>query len=152
MADHASTDEITLNVVIEDDDPNRRAIEITVPLRVKFTKVASVIREVYWVEHTTSISSLELYKANIPPEQVEHAQLLDEAFLPLMKRVASEWPSSSDVDDDLIHIIVRPKCKCLFLVISCSYNDLVNLLMPVVSPANRGSPQVHRSSGRQDRI
>ncbi|CAE6450431.1 unnamed protein product [Rhizoctonia solani] len=110
MAKPTPEDEITLNVVVEGDDIRTKLFEITVHLRDKFARVRDVIQQVYWAKRQISIYDLTLYKANLPFEQSQHAQLSDETLLWLTRRVALEWPSRLDVDEDLLHIIVRPTC------------------------------------------
>ncbi|KEP46853.1 putative kinase domain protein [Rhizoctonia solani 123E] len=111
MAEPTPEDEITLNFVVEGDDIRTQLFEITVCLRNKFTRVRDVIQQVYWTKRQISIYDLILYKANLSLEQSRHAQLSDETLLWLTRRVASGWSSQLDVDEDLLHIIVRPTSR-----------------------------------------
>ncbi|KAL5631181.1 hypothetical protein ACGC1H_006876 [Rhizoctonia solani] len=113
MAEATVEDKITLNVVLEGDDIDTQLFEITVPLRSKFTRVVDAIQEVYWTKQQISIYGLILYKANVPFEQFRHAQLSAETLIRLATRVVSEWPSRLDFDEDLLHIIVRPRSRQL---------------------------------------
>ncbi|EUC66950.1 kinase domain protein, putative [Rhizoctonia solani AG-3 Rhs1AP] len=84
---------------------------ITVSLQDEFDDVGDVIQEVYWKKHQVSIYGLELFKANVLPEQAGNYQFSDETYLYPGTTVASEWPSRLDVDKRLVHIIVRPTSR-----------------------------------------
>lgn len=120
MADPTPDSKIELNILVEGDDPFKRAFEITVSLRDKFCNVSSIIQEAYRKSEQISIYGLELYKANVSCEQAGEAKLSDETLLHAIRRVASEWPSGPDVDEDLIHIIVRTTGKSLYIWLELS--------------------------------
>ncbi|KAL5634282.1 hypothetical protein ACGC1H_006180 [Rhizoctonia solani] len=111
MAEATDTDKITLNILVEGDDPDLKMLIITVPLQDDFYDVGDIIQGEYWRDQGLSIYGLSLYRANVPFEQARHMQISDEAFLPANRTVASEWPSRLDVDEDLLHIIVRPESR-----------------------------------------
>ncbi|KAL5637495.1 hypothetical protein ACGC1H_004046 [Rhizoctonia solani] len=104
-------DKIILIVVVEGDDPHKKMFKITVHLQDDFFDVGIVIQEVYWKIRQISIYDLSLYRGNVPFEQVGHVQLSDEILLLPSRLVASEWPSGSDVDRRLVHIIVRAESR-----------------------------------------
>ncbi|CAE6465106.1 unnamed protein product [Rhizoctonia solani] len=103
--------EITLNVLVEGDDPRRNIFNITVPLQSRFNQVLKIIQKEYWGLHQISLYGLDLYRANLHPEQARHIQLTDEAILLCLESVASEWPSQSDADPRLVHIVVQPRSR-----------------------------------------
>ncbi|KEP48695.1 putative kinase domain protein [Rhizoctonia solani 123E] len=104
-------DKITLNILVEGDDPALKMLIVTVPLQNQFLHVRPIIQKAYWESEQISIYGLRLYRSNLPFKQAEHAQLSNETLLHVNKRVASEWPSSSSVNEDMIHIIVRPTSR-----------------------------------------
>ncbi|CAE6501782.1 unnamed protein product [Rhizoctonia solani] len=111
MAEPTSDNKITLNVLIEDDDVHEQMFNVTVSLQGIFYDIHPTIQEVYWKRQQISIYGLRLYLGNAPFEQVGNFQLSDEAYLSGVRSVESVWPSGSDVDKRLVHIIVRPRSK-----------------------------------------
>ncbi|CUA78453.1 Sorting nexin-25 [Homo sapiens] [Rhizoctonia solani] len=109
MAEPIPEEKFTLLVVMEGENPYRKAFLINVPPQYKFGQVEDIIQEVYYRKRQISIYDLELYRGNVPREQVANIQLSDEAFLLADQQIASEWPSKSDVREGLVHIIVRAK-------------------------------------------
>ncbi|CAE6389813.1 unnamed protein product [Rhizoctonia solani] len=111
MSKPISEDEIRLIVVVEGDDPHKKMFKIAVHLQDDFFDVGIAIQELYWKIRQISIYDLSLYRGNVPFEQVEHVELSDEILLLPSRLVASEWPSESDVDRRLVHIIVRAESR-----------------------------------------
>ncbi|CAE6499231.1 unnamed protein product, partial [Rhizoctonia solani] len=103
--------EISLNVMVEGDDPGHSIFDITVPLQSRFTQVLKIIQKEYRDLQQISLYGLELYRVNMRPEQSRDIKISDEAILPSLRLVSSEWPSQSDADPQLIHIIVRPRTR-----------------------------------------
>ncbi|CAE6407480.1 unnamed protein product [Rhizoctonia solani] len=111
MAEPTPGGEIKLKVLVEGDNPDFQVFTITVQLQDDFCDVRPVIQKAYWESEQISIYGLRLYKANLPSKQIEHAQLSNETLLRANELVASEWPSSLNVDKALIHIVVRPTSR-----------------------------------------
>ncbi|CAE6457463.1 unnamed protein product, partial [Rhizoctonia solani] len=111
MAESVPEDKITLNVLVEGYNVYKNVFFITVSSHDMFFYIRGVIQKAYWESEQTSIYGLDFYRANVPFDQVENFQLSDEAFLPAVETVGSVWPSRFDVDQCMVHIIVRPKSR-----------------------------------------